>query len=119
MNRTFWSGKRVLVTGHTGFKGGWLSLWLGSRGAQIRGYALDPATQPNLFTAASVATVLEDVRGDIRDYPKLEAAMTEFGPEVVFDRKDTSKETIDAATEKIKAAVNLLKIEVDSCRKMR
>jgi CDP-glucose 4,6-dehydratase len=79
-----WQGTRVFITGHTGFKGGWLSLWLASRGAQIRGYALDPATQPNLFTAASVATILDDVRGDIRDYSKLEASMREFAPEVVF-----------------------------------
>jgi CDP-glucose 4,6-dehydratase len=79
-----WQGRRVFLTGHTGFKGGWLSLWLASRGALIRGYALAPATQPNLFTAASVATILDDVRGDIREYSKLEASMTEFAPEVVF-----------------------------------
>ena len=69
-----WQGRRVFLTGHTGFKGGWLALWLASRGAQIRGYALDPETTPNLFTAASVGSVLEDVRGDIRDGAKLEPA---------------------------------------------
>lgn len=79
-----WRDRRVFLTGHTGFKGGWLSLWLAMRGAQIRGYALDPATEPNLFTAASVSGSLDDVRGDTRDYPKLEAAMTGFAPEVVF-----------------------------------
>jgi CDP-glucose 4,6-dehydratase len=79
-----WQGRRVFLTGHTGFKGGWLSLWLADRGAQIRGYALAPESEPNLFTAASVAAVLDDVRGDIRDYAKLEASMTEFYPEVVF-----------------------------------
>lgn len=79
-----WQGRRVFLTGHTGFKGGWLSLWLAGRGAQIRGYALDAATEPNLFTAASVTSVLDDVRGDIRDFPKLEASITEFAPEVVF-----------------------------------
>ena len=79
-----WRGRRVFLTGHTGFKGGWLALWLARRGAQIRGYALDPSTEPNLFTAASVATVLDDIRGDIRDYAKLESSMTEFAPEVVF-----------------------------------
>lgn len=79
-----WQGRRVFLTGHTGFKGGWLALWLASRGALIRGYALDPETTPNLFTAASVGRVLEDVRGDIRDGAKLEPAMTEFAPEVVF-----------------------------------
>lgn len=79
-----WRGRRVFLTGHTGFKGGWLALWLAHRGAEIRGYALDPATEPNLFTAASVAAVLDDARGDIRDCAKLEASMKEFGPEVVF-----------------------------------
>ena len=79
-----WQGRRVFLTGHTGFKGGWLALWLARRGAQIRGYALDPADEPNLFTAASVGAVLDDIRGDIRDYVKLEASMTEFRPEVVF-----------------------------------
>ena len=79
-----WQGRRVFLTGHTGFKGGWLAMWLAGRGAKIRGYALAPESEPNLFTAASVASVLEDVRGDIRDYFKLESSMTEFGPEVVF-----------------------------------
>jgi CDP-glucose 4,6-dehydratase len=79
-----WQGQRVFLTGHTGFKGGWLAHWLARRGALIRGFALDPTTEPNLFTAASVATVLDDTRGDTRDYPRLEASMTEFAPEVVF-----------------------------------
>lgn len=79
-----WHGRRVFLTGHTGFKGGWLSLWLASHGATIRGYALAPSTEPNLFTAGSVRDHLDDVRGDTRDYAKLEAAMTGFAPEVVF-----------------------------------
>jgi CDP-glucose 4,6-dehydratase len=79
-----WRGRRVFLTGHTGFKGGWLSLWLASMGAQIRGYALAPETSPNLFTAACVGTVLEDIRGDLRNESDIEVAMTEFQPEVVF-----------------------------------
>lgn len=79
-----WQGKRVFLTGHTGFKGGWLALWLARRGVVIRGYALDPDSEPNLFSTASVGAVLDDVRGDIRDYSKLAASMMEFGPEVVF-----------------------------------
>lgn len=79
-----WQERRVFLTGHTGFKGSWLALWLNRLGAQIRGYALDPCTEPNMFNLASVSTVVEDIRGDVRDYAKLEASLTEFRPEVVF-----------------------------------
>jgi len=79
-----WNGRRVFLTGHTGFKGAWLALLLNRLGAEVRGYALDPCTQPNMFTLASIASVLDDVRGDLRDYLKLEASMKDFAPEVVF-----------------------------------
>ena len=79
-----WRGRRVFLTGHTGFKGGWLALWLASKGALIRGFALDPATEPSLFTTASVASVIEEIRADVRDSQKLETALSEFEPEVVF-----------------------------------
>src|SRR5580692_6430348 len=79
-----WQGKRVFLTGHTGFKGGWLSIWLAHRGAIIRGFALDPSTTPNFYTAASVASDVDDVRGDIRDNGQLESAFRDFSPEVVF-----------------------------------
>ena len=79
-----WKGRRVFLTGHTGFKGGWLALWLANRGAHVRGYALAPATEPNLFTVASIADVVEDIRGDIRDDSSLKTALIEFAPEVVF-----------------------------------
>src|SRR5579871_2962370 len=79
-----WQGKRVFLTGHTGFKGGWLALWLASKGAVVRGYALDPGTEPNLFTEARVSESVEDIRGDIRDAAKLEASLREFAPDVVF-----------------------------------
>jgi len=80
----FWQHRRVFLTGHTGFKGSWLAIWLNQLGATVRGYALEPWTQPNLFTLASVGSTVEDVRGDIRDGGKLEACMKEFAPEVVF-----------------------------------
>jgi CDP-glucose 4,6-dehydratase len=79
-----WHGRKVFLTGHTGFKGGWLALWLASKGAHVRGYALDPCTDPNLFTAARIGSVIEDIRGDIRDAASLESAVHSFAPEVVF-----------------------------------
>src|SRR6202020_988252 len=80
----FWRGRRVFLTGHTGFKGGWLALWLAHLGANVRGYALDPSTDPNLFTVGSVGKAIEDIRGDIRDGERLDNSMREFRPEVVF-----------------------------------
>ena len=80
----FWSGRRVFLTGHTGFKGAWLALWLVSRGARVRGFALDPDTDPNLFGVASVADHLEDFRGDIRDGVRLQTVLSDFEPEIVF-----------------------------------
>ena len=78
-----WLGRRVFLTGHTGFKGSWLALWLSRLGAQVRGYALDPGTEPNMFTLASVGNVVDDVRGDIRECAKLEGCIKEFAPNVV------------------------------------
>src|SRR5947209_13286335 len=75
-----WRGKRVFLTGHTGFKGGWLALWLTSKGAAVRGYALDPYTDPNLLTAARIPSVVEDIRGDIRNSAALEPALHDFAP---------------------------------------
>jgi CDP-glucose 4,6-dehydratase len=79
-----WQGRRVFLTGHTGFKGSWFALWLAARGARVRGYALPPPTEPNLFTLASVRDLLDDDRGDIRDQARLQASLLEFAPEVVF-----------------------------------
>jgi CDP-glucose 4,6-dehydratase len=83
-NNNLWRGRRVFLTGHTGFKGGWLALWLASKGAVVRGYALDPQTKPSLFEAARIGEKVEDIRGDIRNASKLEPALRDFAPEVVF-----------------------------------
>ena len=84
MGNSFWHGKRVLVTGHTGFKGAWLCLWLQRLGAEVVGYSLPPATTPNLFEAADVARGITSLTGDVRDPAGLRAAMAEHRPEVVL-----------------------------------
>lgn len=85
MNPDFWRGKRVFLTGHTGFKGGWLSLWLQAMGAEVHGYALNPPTDTNLFTVADVAKgMASSVIADIRDAGKLKQAMRSANPEIVF-----------------------------------
>jgi CDP-glucose 4,6-dehydratase len=81
----FWRGKRVFLTGHTGFKGGWLSLWLQAMGAEVHGYALNPPTGPALFSMADVSGgMASSVIADIRDIDVLCKAMQAARPEVVF-----------------------------------
>lgn len=81
----FWLGKRVFITGHTGFKGGWLCLWLQSLGAEVHGYALEPPTDPNLFSIANVGERMAiSTIADIRSAAKLTATMQAAQPEIVF-----------------------------------
>ena len=85
MNSAFWSGRKVLVTGHTGFKGSWLCMWLDHLGADVVGYALEPPTQPSLFVAASVARCLQmSAHGDVRDLEPLSALIRSQQPDVIF-----------------------------------
>ena len=84
MNPTFWRGKRVFLTGHTGFKGGWLSLWLQSLGAELTGFSLQPPTHPSLFDEACIGDGMRSVIGDIRDLVTLQAAMQNGRPEIVI-----------------------------------
>jgi CDP-glucose 4,6-dehydratase len=83
-NPDFWRGKRVLMTGHTGFKGSWLSLWLQSMGGTLRGIALEPPTEPALFAVARVAEGMEHHIVDIRELAAVKAQMDEFQPEIVI-----------------------------------
>lgn len=80
----FWQDRRVLVTGHTGFKGGWLTLWLQTMGARVIGLALPPATQPNLFELTGLTGQMVSILADIRDRDALAAALASHRPEVVF-----------------------------------
>jgi CDP-glucose 4,6-dehydratase len=83
-NHNFWNGKRVLLTGHTGFKGGWLSLWLQVMGATLRGIALPPITGPSLFKVARVDEGMQHRIADIRDYKAVWSQFNEFRPEIVI-----------------------------------
>ena len=79
-----YGGRRVLITGHTGFKGSWLTAWMISLGAEVCGYSVDIPTQPSLFESAGLATKMRDERGDIRDQAKLSQLIQEFKPEFIF-----------------------------------
>jgi CDP-glucose 4,6-dehydratase len=84
MDASFWIGRKVFITGHTGFKGSWLALWLQQLGASVVGFALDPPTAPSLFAAARVADGMIDLRGDVRDLGLLRSAIAAHQPEIVF-----------------------------------
>ena len=84
MNANFWQNKKVLITGHTGFKGSWLSLWLQSVGANVIGYALKPPTTPSLFEVAKVGDGMTSIIGDVRDSKYLQAIIAQHQPEIIF-----------------------------------
>ncbi len=79
-----WRGRRVLVTGHTGFKGSWLSLWLHGMGAHVTGFALAPPTDPSLFEAARLAEIVDHIEGDVRDPDHILRVVEGTRPEIIF-----------------------------------
>ena len=80
----FWKGKKVYLTGHTGFKGSWLSLWLQSMGAEVMGYALAPTTTPALFEEARIEKGMQSQIGDIRDLQAVTQSMVSFNPDILI-----------------------------------
>lgn len=89
MNRTsvtpsFWNGRRVFVTGHTGFKGSWLCLWLKLLGAEVMGYSLPPPTNPSLFEVSRIDGLVQTIVADVRDLPRLTEAIAAYSPQVVI-----------------------------------
>jgi CDP-glucose 4,6-dehydratase len=114
VNSEFWKGKKVFITGHTGFKGSWLSIWLNSMGAILTGYALVPNTKPNFFDAALVADDMESIVGDVRDLDKLTQAMSGFAPDIVIHMaaqplvRLSYKNPVDTYSTNVMGTVNLL-----------
>lgn len=80
----FYKGKKVLVTGHTGFKGSWLTIWLNELGAEVIGYALDPFSSDDNFVLSKVSDRIVDIRGDVRDKNKLDEVFKKYKPDIVF-----------------------------------
>jgi CDP-glucose 4,6-dehydratase len=84
VNKDFWNNKKVFLTGHTGFKGSWLALWLQELGAVVKGYALEPPTNPSLFNVAKVANGMISEIGDIRNLDQLKKSLAEFNPDILI-----------------------------------
>jgi CDP-glucose 4,6-dehydratase len=110
----FWRDKRVLLTGHTGFKGAWAALWLARMGAEVTGFALPPATEPSLYDLAGVEADLVSIIGDLRDLAVVEAAVTKADPEIVLHLaaqpivKAAIADPIDTLTTNVMGTANLL-----------
>ena len=116
MDDIFWHDKRVLITGHTGFKGGWLSLWLTLKGAEITGYALDPPTEPNFFSACRLDGRITSVVGDVRNLDKLKSVVMETEPEILIHMaaqalvRPSYEDPVDTYTTNIMGTVNVLEV---------
>ncbi|MBE1274795.1 CDP-glucose 4,6-dehydratase [Enterovibrio baiacu] len=114
MNPEFWKEKKVFITGHTGFKGGWLVIWLKEMGAIVKGYSLPAPTKPSLFQEANVGNDIENEEGDIRDFDKLCHSIATFGPDIVFHMaaqplvRLSYEEPIDTYSTNVMGTVHLL-----------
>jgi len=114
VDTNFWKGKKVFLTGHTGFKGSWLSLWLQNMGALIKGYSLDVNTKPALFTEANVAAEMESEIGDIRNLEQLTESMVSFSPDILIHMaaqplvRLSYQEPVDTYTTNVIGTVNVL-----------
>ena len=123
-NNNFWQGKNVFLTGHTGFKGSWLALWLTHLGANVTGYALNPLTEPNLFTALDIEKNVADHRDDIRDLSCLKKVVKSSKPEIIVHMaaqslvRESYKDPVGTYATNVMGTVNLLEV-ARSCNSVR
>lgn len=114
VNQGFWKGKRVFITGHSGFKGAWLTLWLKRLGAEITGYSLDAPTRPSLYELTDIKDGINDVRADIRDFTSIRKALVTHRPEIIFHLaaqalvRRSYRDPIETYSTNIMGTVNLL-----------
>jgi CDP-glucose 4,6-dehydratase len=114
IDRKFWKGKRIFITGHTGFKGSWLCLWLHRLGAKATGYSLKPPTDPSLFELAKVNKLITSITGDVRDGKKLIKCLSEAKPEIVIHLaaqplvRDSYQLPVDTYAINVMGTVNVL-----------
>ena len=124
MSSDFWSGKKVFISGHTGFKGSWLSLWLHSLGSQITGYALAPSTEPNLFSVLGIEKSIIDHRDDVRDLSSLKSVIKSSEPEIIIHMaaqslvRESYKDPVGTYATNVIGTVNLLEA-ARSCGSVR
>jgi CDP-glucose 4,6-dehydratase len=116
MSADFWEGKTVLVTGHTGFKGGWVSLWLQRKGAKVCGYALEPPSTPSFFDVCDVADGMSSTIGDIRDYEFLKSTVKNLKPEIVIHMaaqalvRESYKNPVETIETNVMGTANILEV---------
>ncbi len=124
INAGFWQNKQVFVTGHTGFKGAWLSIWLQAMGAKVTGYALDPPTEPSLFALARVDELLTSIIADVRDPERLQRELVHAAPEIVIHMaaqplvRDSYKIPVETYATNVMGTVHLLEA-VRACPSVR